>query len=221
MRSSRKRTSVLGAATAGLLFCLDSSLSAGTGTITLTEEGVGAGVISLSLSGSLDWADAAYSTVGGKWINPTWGNMGLAESNSAAWGWWSSAGFSAGVFEFVSSTSTRNYTSVWGTYGTTGDWYGVTYSGDTFLMWSDGIAVNQNLASGQAMSGSGTIYGDFASRGLTAGTVVTTTFKLGSAGTLNTVVIQPLGANAGPGVGGLAALACGAAGMPRRRRRVS
>lgn len=218
MRSSTIRTSLLGVATAGLLLCLDSAASAGTVTVTLREDGGGSGIISLSVSGSLDWVGAATSTVSGKFISPTWGNMGFT-TNTGAHGWWSSASFANGKYEFVSTTGTRNFSSVWGNYGTGGDYSGITYTGHTFRMWTDGIAVDNTLTSGATISGSGTIIGDFTARGITAGTV-TTVFKLGSTGLSNTVVIQTIAANAVPGVGGLAALACGAAGMPRRRRRV-
>ena len=222
MRASRTRNNLLGVATAGLLFCLNSSLSAGTVTITLTEDGGGAGVISVSLSGSLDWSSTptTQSANATTFLNPQYGALGLIASPLVVHKWQVPAPYS--TLDIVSTTTSTASNSIWGNYGTgSGFGPGLSYTGTAFTMLGTGLFLDSTIASGEAISGSGTFSGTFASLGITPGTV-TNVFKLGGAsGVENTIVIQTQGANASvPGLGGLAALACGVTGLRRNRRRV-
>lgn len=75
--------------------------------------------------------------------------------------------------------------------------------------------VDPSIISGQAISGSATLSGTFASRGISAGTSWTD-FTLDNQA--NTLIFQTIAASAVPGSAGPAAL-IGLAGMSRRRRR--
>lgn len=75
----------------GLLMCSTSSLSAGTLTITFTEDGGGAGVISVSFSGSLDFVTGSPNTFAFPYyINPVGGTVGFANFNDVSKGWFGS-----------------------------------------------------------------------------------------------------------------------------------
>jgi MYXO-CTERM domain-containing protein len=95
-------------------------------------------------------------------------------------------------------------------------------SGSNFFVYLSGIAVAQGYTSGGALSATGTISGDFASRGITVGTS-TTEFTLGTgAGSANTLIVQRSVASASvPDQMPTAALGAGVVlmGLAARRRR--
>jgi MYXO-CTERM domain-containing protein len=96
-------------------------------------------------------------------------------------------------------------------------------SGSNFFVYLSGIAVAQGYTSGGALSATGTISGDFASRGITVGTS-TTEFRLGNVtgGAANTLIVQRSVASASvPDQMPTAALGAGVVlmGLAARRRR--
>jgi MYXO-CTERM domain-containing protein len=95
-------------------------------------------------------------------------------------------------------------------------------SGSTFFVYTGAIAVDPNYTSGANLSATGTISGNFASRGITVGTS-TTQFRLGdNGGSANTLIVQRSVASASvPDQMPTAALGAGVVlmGLAARRRR--
>lgn len=197
----------------GLLMCSTSSLSAGTVTITFTEDGGGAGVISVSFSGSLDFSGGNTNTFGfSRFIGPANGTVGFANAADTRKGWTTSTGFAV-----TGTSSTPAGSAVFAGYGSGAYTAEVlqNLTGDKIALYTNGISVDTGIGSGQAISGSATLSGTFASRGISAGTSWTN-FTLN--GQANTVTFQTIAASAVPGSAGPAAL-IGLAAMSRRRRR--
>jgi hypothetical protein len=95
-------------------------------------------------------------------------------------------------------------------------------SGSNFFVYTGAIAVDPGYTSGGALSATGTISGNFTTRGITVGTS-TTQFKLGTgAGAANTLIVQTSVASARvPDQMPTAALGAGVVlmGLAARRRR--
>ena len=200
----------------GLLMCSTSSLSAGTVTVTFTEDGGGAGVISVSFSGSLNFVSGVDSTPGfSHFINPSGGTVGFANATDLTRSWGTSGATPSMIVTNTSSPPASG--AVFAGYGTSGYAAGVlqNVTGHKFVTFLNGIQLDRSIASGQSISGSATLSGTFATRGISLGTF-TTNFTLD--GQANTVIYQTIAASAVPGSAGPAAL-IGLAGMSRRRRR--
>lgn len=196
----------------GLLMCSTSSLSAGTVTVTFTENGGGAGVISVSFSGSFNFSSGVDSSfLFTSYINPAGGTVSFANSGDLSRHWFTP------TMVVTSTSSTPAAGAVFAGYGTGGFVNGVlsNVTGAKFATYLDGFMLDRSIASGQAISGSATLSGTFASRGISAGTF-TTNFTLD--GQANTITYQTIAASAVPGSAGPAAL-IGLAGIARRRRR--
>gem|GEM_PF-4540671 len=200
----------------GLLMCSTSSLSAGTVTVTFTEDGGGAGVISVSFSGSLDFVSGGNTTpVYSRYINPNGGTVGFADGADLTKAWVTGGGTPTMIVTSTSSTPAAG--AVFAGFGTGGyqEYVLSNVTGDKFATFLNGIQLGRSIASGQSISGSATLSGTFATLGISAGTS-TTTFTLD--GQANTVIYQTAAASAVPGSAGPAAL-IGLAGVSRRRRR--
>lgn len=200
----------------GLLMGSTSSLSAGTVTVTFTEDGGGAGVIGVSFSGSLDFGTGTDTSFAfSRYINPTGGTVSFANQGELSRSWKTDGPSPAMVVTSTSSTPAAG--AVFAGYGAGGyvEFALSNVTGDKFATYLNGLQLERSIASGQAISGSATLSGTFASRGISVGTF-TTNFTLD--GQANTITYQTIAASAVPGSAGPAAL-IGLAGVSRRRRR--
>ena len=200
---------------AGLLMCSTSSLSAGTVTVTFTEDGGGPGVIGVSFSGSLDFVTGEPTVFSfSHYINPTGGTVSFATAGDPSRRWLTDG---PSTMVVTGSSSPPATGAVFAGYGTGGfaPFLLENVSGTKFATYLNGIQLDSSIASGAAISGSATFSGTFADRGISAGTF-TTNFTLD--GQANTIIYQTVAASAVPGSAGPAAL-IGLAGIARRRRR--
>ena len=200
----------------GLLMGSTSSLSAGTVTVTFTENGGGAGVIGVSFSGSLNFGTGTDTSFAfSHYINPTQGTVSFATPADLSRSWRTDGSSPAMVVTSTSSPPAAG--AVFAGYGTgVYDEFALSnVTGDKFATYLNGLQLGRTIASGQAISGSATLSGTFASRGISVGTF-TTNFTLD--GQANTITYQTIAASAVPGSAGPAAL-IGLAGVSRRRRR--
>jgi hypothetical protein len=173
------------AAVAGLLLCLAKPVSAGIVTITMIENG---GSISVTLSGSLDFSlNSGSNSTGGysNFIGPQNGTLGLGASATLTQQWLISTSLAVQSASPVQSQS-GVYFSPYGLGGFVENKIS-GYSGSALFIFTSGLGVDRSYVSGQALSGTGTISGDFASNGVTVGTS-TTQFTLGTSA--NTLIVQ-------------------------------
>jgi hypothetical protein len=204
--------------------------SAGVVTITMIDNGSS---ISVSMSGSLEFtsagAGATTPSVGqtpttrsnsfSNYIGPRNGTIGFGPSLTPIQRW----NIGDNVYPLnVTSTSPVPYLP--GTYFSpfgTRDYDGnviTNVSGSNFFVYLSAIAVDPGYTSGGALSATGTIAGNFAYWGITAGTTSTTEFTLGTGGgSANTLIVQTRVPDQMP----TAALGAGVVlmGLAARRRR--
>jgi hypothetical protein len=212
----------LGIVLAGLLLCLAKPASAGVVTITMIDNGSS---ISVSMSGSLDFTSAGNATTNGfpNYIAPVNGTIGFGAVGTPTQQWnMLSPTFNLNV---TSASPVQSQGSIYFSPFGSGQYTSnviTNVSGSNFFVYLSGIAVAQGYTSGGALSATGTISGDFASRGITVGTS-TTQFKLGTgAGAANTLIVQRSVASARvPDQMPTAALGAGVVlmGLAARRRR--
>ena len=185
IRSSLKPFFV-GVALTGPLLCLANPASAMT--VTFTENGGGAGVISVSFSGSFNFSsgvDSGFFT--SFYINPDGGTVSFANNGDLSRMWLTNT--TNPTMVVTSTSSTPAVGAVFAGYGTGGFVNGVlsNVTGAKFATYLNGFELDRSIASGQAISGSATLSGTFASRGISAGTF-TTNFTLD--GQTNTITYQ-------------------------------
>jgi hypothetical protein len=213
----------LGIVLAGLLLCLAKPASAGVVTITMIDNGSS---ISVSMSGSLDFTSAGGSRSNGfsNYLAPRNGTIGFGPSLTPTQQW----NISNDDYPLnVTSTSPQQslpstYFSPFGTRDYEGNVI-TNVSGSNFFVYQSAIAVAPGYASGDNLSATGTISGNFAYWGITAGTTSTTQFTLGTGGgSANTLIVQTSVAPARvPDQMPTAALGAGVVlmGLAARRRR--
>ena len=189
IRSSLKPFFV-GVALTGPLLCLANPASAMT--VTFTENGGGAGVISVSFSGSFNFSSGVDSSfLFTSYINPDGGTVSFANSVDLSREWFTDPNphTTNPTMVVTSTSSTPAVGAVFAGYGTGGFVNGVlsNVTGAKFATYLNGFELDRSIASGQAISGSATLSGTFASRGISAGTF-TTNFTLD--GQPNTLTYQ-------------------------------
>jgi len=206
-------------AIAGLMTCLTGPLFAGTVFIDLVEDGGGAGVITATLSGSLDFTSNGTGSTGGfsNYIVPANGTIGFGPSTGAVLSWTTSGGTPNMAVQ--SAIPSANSGAIFAPFGTSTSFAQndlTNFSGDRLFLYTNGMAVGGPYTSGSSLNASATLSGDFQSRGITLGTATTQFTLAGSANTLTvraSVVPEPT-----TWVMGLAGIACGCWQMSRRRR---
>ena len=214
----------LGIVLAGLLLCLAKPASAGVVTITMIDNGSS---ISVSMSGSLDFTTAGAVIQGGNsfpnYIAPVNGTIGFGPSGTPTQQW--NMLNSTYPLNVTSTSPVQSQPSIFFSPFGSGPYAAnaiTNVSGSNFFVYTGAIAVAPGYTSGANLSATGTISGDFASRGITVGTS-TTQFTLGNGGgSANTLIVQRSVASARvPDQMPTAALGAGVVlmGLAARRRR--
>ena len=212
----------LGIVLAGLLLCLAKPASAGVLTITMIDNGSS---ISVSMSGSLEFSSAGFASSNGfpNYIAPENGTIGFGPSGTLTQEW--SMLSPTYPLNVTSTSPVQSRASVFSPYGSGPYAAGsiTNVSGSTFFVYTGAIAVAPDYSSGTQMSATGTISGNFTTRGITVGTS-TTVFRLGNVtgGAENTLIVQRSVAPASvPDQMPTAALGAGVVlmGLAARRRR--
>jgi hypothetical protein len=164
----------------GIFLCYSNSLSAGILTITFTEDGGGTDIISVSYSGSLDFiaGDSTKNFSFSRFINPAGGTMSFAALGTLA-RYWQADGNNTGAIQRTNYSGTLGSNAIFAGYGTgsyAADVLNVTPGSTAFALYLDhpntsaGLKVARDYISGDPLSGSATLSGTFASRGITSGT---------------------------------------------------
>jgi hypothetical protein len=172
----------LGIVLAGLLLCLAKPASAGVVTITMIDNGSS---ISVSMSGSLHFSSAGAAIPGGNtfpnYLAPKNGTIGFGPTGTITQQWnMLNSTYPLNVTSTLPVQSQPSiYFSPFGTRDYVGDVI-TNVSGSNFFVYTGAIAVAQGYTSGGALSATGTISGNFAYWGITAGTTSTTQFRLGT-----------------------------------------
>lgn len=201
-------------AMAGLMVCLTGPASAAV-YINLVENGAGDGIISVTLSGALDFSAGVSASSAGysNGIGPANGTIGFGPTAGSILSW--SATGSTPTMVVQSATPAAASGAIFAPYGPGGfmDSAMTNFSGDRLFLFQDGIRVDGTYASGSSLSASATLLGTFQSLGITAGTA-TTEFTLD--GIANTLTVT---ATAIPEPSSLLfVLLGGGLGLLRRRR---
>ena len=172
----------LGIVLAGLLLCLAKPASAGVVTITMIENGSS---ISVSMSGSLDFTTAGAVIQGGNsfpnYIAPVNGTIGFGPSGTPTQQW--NMLNSTYPLNVTSTSPVQSQASIYFSPFGSGPYAAnaiTNVSGSNFFVYTGAIAVAPGYTSGGALSATGTISGNFAYWGITAGTTSTTQFRLGT-----------------------------------------
>lgn len=186
-------------------------LNAGTVFIDLVEDGGGANVIMVTVSGSLNFTSGANSTPGfSDYIAPANGTIGFGLNTALTRSWLLGAGLVV-----QSATPPAASGAVFAPYGTGGFAQNVltNVSGNPLFVFLNGFQVDRGYVSGDPLSASATLAGDFQSNGITAGTA-TTQFTLD--GLPNTLTVRSVAVPepTAPSLAGLALLCL----VGRRRR---
>jgi hypothetical protein len=195
--------------------------SAGVVTITMIDNGSS---ISVSMSGSLDFSSAGFASSNGfpNYIAPENGTIGFGPSGTLTQEW--SMLSPTYPLNVTSTSPVQSRASVFSPYGSGPYAAGsiTNVSGSTFFVYTGAIAVAPGYTSGGALNATGTISGNFTTRGITVGTS-TTQFTLGdNGGSANTLIFQRSVASASvPDQMPTAALGAGVVlmGLAARRRR--
>ena len=191
---------------------LTGPLNAGTVFIDLVEDGGGAGIITATVSGSLDFTSGLNNTPGfSNYIAPANGTIGFGLATALTRGWGPGFGFVV-----QSATPSANAGVVFAPYGAGSFAQNVltNVSGNPLFLFTNGLQVDRTYVSGNPLSTSATLSGDFQSRGITPGTA-TTEFTLdGQANTLTVRATTAVPEPTAPVLAGVALL-----GLAARRRR--
>lgn len=206
-----------------LLTCLNQQASAGIINITFTEDGGGSGVISATVSGNLTFSQGGTDSTGqySNFIAPANGTFGFGSSSTLLQTWRTNDS----ALSIVSANSTSN--AIFAGFGTGGYVENVidNYSGTKLFTYANSIAIERSYTSDAAISGSGTISGDFLTRGISAGTA-TTVFQLnGTENTLNVIAVAASSPSSVPEPGSFSlavlGLCCLGYGVRRKRKKAA
>lgn len=174
-------TAIVRVAIAGLMVCLTGPLFAGMVFVDLVEDGGGAGIITATVSGSLDFVTGADNTASySNGINPIGGTIGFGLTGALTRSWYADGSLAS------QSATPPPAGSVFAPFGTGSFAPNVltNVSGNPLFLYTNGLQVDRSYVSGNPLSASATLSGDFQSTGITPGTA-TTQFTLdGQANTL-------------------------------------